>query len=81
MKGTLEGGAELVVQDIDGERLTFACARAFAPGEPLVFQVEGRRFDAKAMGSKRREDGAFDVKVRLVNLRRDDRSWLDEKKQ
>lgn len=80
MKGTIEGGLELVVHGIDGERLTFACARAFAPGEPLVLHVEERRFDAKAMGSKRREDGAFDVRVRLVNLTRDDRGWLAQNK-
>jgi hypothetical protein len=78
--GTIAGGPEVTLTAIEAERVSFACARPFAPGEPLVLRLESRRFDAKAIGSKRREDGAFDVRARLVNLRRDDRAWLEEQR-
>jgi hypothetical protein len=37
-----------------------------------------RTLVGKSAGSKRREDGAFDVRVRLHSLTREDRAWLEQ---
>lgn len=53
---------------------------AFAPGSPVRFtaEVDGalRRFDSRGVGSKRRDGNTFEVRVRLVNLTREDRNAL-----
>ena len=71
----------------DGEALGFAgkmlvCAlpRAFAPGAPIELSVvageEALALRGKSIGSRRREDGRFEVRMRLVNLRREHREAL-----
>jgi len=59
---------------LDGERLDFVSPTPFAPGQPIrmtatigggTFGIEGR-----SMGSKRREDGRFDVRLRLMSTGR-----------
>jgi hypothetical protein len=60
--------------------LELIAQRAFAPGQPMEMNVAdgtGRRLVGKSAGSKRREDGAFDVRVRLHSLTREDRAWLE----
>ena len=63
-----------------GEVLTCALPRAFAPGAPIELSVvaegEAVALRAKSIGSKRRDDGRFEVRMRLVNLRREHREAL-----
>lgn len=74
------------------EVLAVVAPCAFAPGQPVVFtlsvaaqadataeadaQTSSVRIEAKAVGSKRRPDGTFDVRVRVHSLRREQRAWL-----
>ncbi len=65
---------------LEGEVLSLVLPRAFAPGAPLSFtaELEGEEvaLSGKTFGSKKREDGRFDVRVRMTNLRRVDRERL-----
>ncbi|HEY8432146.1 MAG TPA: hypothetical protein VIL20_27405 [Sandaracinaceae bacterium] len=64
-----------------GEVLSLVLPRAFAPGAPIAFSIalEGGALSlsGKTVGSKRRADGRFDVRVRLLNLRREERARLE----
>lgn len=55
--------------------------RAFAPGAPIALTVEleggALELTGKTLGSKRRDDGRFDVRARLIDLRREDRARLE----
>lgn len=63
--------------------LALICPNAFAPGQPIELKAshEGSAqtvtLVGKSGGSKRRPDGAFDVKLRIHSLRREQRAWLD----
>ena len=63
-----------------GELLTIVCARAHPPGRPLEITLrageEPLALRGKSAGSKRRDDGSFDVRLRLHSLRREDRDAL-----
>ena len=63
--------------------LHIVCERAHPPGEPLALTLrpdEGAELglQGKCVGSKRREDGGFDVRLKLVSLRREQRAALEE---
>jgi hypothetical protein len=66
---------------LQGEVLTLVWPTAKAPGEPLALRgVLGgceTELRVKTVGSKRRADGRYDVRVRLVNLRRAQRLALE----
>lgn len=62
--------------------LSLICPSAFAPGQPVELKVQTSAGETlsligKSGGSKKRPDGAFDVKLRLHSLRREQRAWLD----
>lgn len=80
MKIRLESGEEAEAQTWDGSVLTLHGPRAFAPGSPVCFVAKlehgERTFEGRTLGSKRIEEGRFEVRMRLVNLRRDDRNAL-----
>lgn len=61
--------------------LHLALPRAFAPGAPIAFTIElegtAMALTGKTIGSKKREDGRFDVRARLISPRREDRARLD----
>jgi hypothetical protein len=78
----LPSGAKAKAVDWKPDVLSLICPSAFAPGQPveLEAQTEGGetiKLIGKSGGSKKREDGAFDVKLRLHSLRREQRTWLD----
>jgi hypothetical protein len=76
----LRGGGEGEATRLEGEVLHVILARAFAPGAPVAFDAtiagEPVALTGKAIGSKRRDDGRFDVRLRMTNLRREDRLRL-----
>jgi hypothetical protein len=76
----LEGGERAEARTFDGSHLTFVSPRAFAPGAPIRFTARTdsavRSFEGRAIGSKRVDEGRFEVRMRFVNLRRNDRSIL-----
>jgi len=79
VKIRLEGGEEGEATSFDGGTLTLLSPRAFAPGAPIQFSSLGepeRSFEGRTLGSKRMDDGRFEVRLRLVNLRRSDRELL-----
>jgi hypothetical protein len=67
-----------------GDVLSLICPSAFAPGQPVELKASSEHSTesitvvGKSGGSKRRPDGAFDVRLRLHSLRREQRAWLDE---
>jgi hypothetical protein len=48
-----------------------------APGTPITLELDELSLEAKSRGTKKREDGRFDLKVRLVGLRREERQRLE----
>ncbi len=82
----IAAGIEGEAVELSGETMKLLLDRAYAPGAPMSFQLEvspelaGESRDialeARTVGSKRLPDGRFEVRVRLVNLRRDDRLRL-----
>jgi hypothetical protein len=76
----LESGEEARAVRVDGQVLVVRSPRAYAPGSPISFSIETseeeRALEGRTIGSKRLEDGEFEVRMRLVNLRRADRERL-----
>jgi hypothetical protein len=73
------GDGELV--SMNGESVALISSTAYAPGAPIeLTAVLGEGDDiplrGKCLGSKRRPDDRFDVRARLVNLKREDRERL-----
>jgi hypothetical protein len=76
---TIEGAVGQAMS-FEGELLVARLSRAFAPGTPVKgtitlpdgdIPIEGR-----AIGSKRTTDGTFEVRARVINLRRETRERL-----
>jgi hypothetical protein len=86
----IAAGAEGEALELSGETMKLVIDRAFAPGAPMSFELEvspelapelargpkNIALEARTIGSKRQPDGRFEVRVRLINLRREDRLWL-----
>lgn len=78
----LPSGAKASAVEWKPDVLSLVCPNAFAPGQPLELKAQTAAGDTIALvgksgGSKKRADGAFDVKLRLHSLRREQRAWLD----
>ena len=76
----LEGGDAGEALRVEGEVLAIVSPRAFAPGAPVRMEIDAGdepvSVEGKTIGSKRRDDGRFDVRLRLINLRRAHRDAL-----
>jgi hypothetical protein len=76
----LEDGTAARAVGLAGEVLHLVTERAYPPGRPLAFSLQVAEatmaLQGKAAGSKLREDGRFDVKVKLHTLRREHRATL-----
>jgi len=82
MKLRLENGEDAEATAFEANRLTLRSPRAFAPGAPIRFETtddEPRSFEGRTIGSKRVEEGCFEVRLRFVNLRRGERELLVQK--
>jgi hypothetical protein len=67
----------------DAGRLRFVSPKSFPPGQPLALTLQPSAaaplpLTARCVGSKRRDDGLFDVRARLINLDRATREALAE---
>lgn len=64
----------------DGKLLAVVTPRALAPGQPAQLHVHVGEaplsLAGRSIGSRLREDGRFDVRLRLVNLTREARQAL-----
>ena len=80
MKLRLQSGEEAVALAFDRNLFKLSSSRAFAPGSPIRFTAVGeegeRGFEGRVLGSKRVGDRKFELRMRFVNLRREDREWL-----
>lgn len=76
----IEGGGEGLALAMAGEIITLSLPRAFAPGAPfrgaVVLDDREITLEGRTVGSRKTPSGAFEVRVRLVNLRREDRLRL-----
>lgn len=72
------GDGELVA--LEGEVIAAVFPRAFAPGAPVKMEAAlgeaSHSVEGKTIGSRRRDDGRFDVRLRAINLRRETREAL-----
>lgn len=78
--GVRFAGGEGHVASLAGEVLAIVASRAFAPGTPMSFTIDVDppiALEGRALGSRRREDARFDVRIRLVSFRRTDRERLE----
>jgi len=83
VKVRLESGEDAEARRFDGNLLIMSSPRAFAPGSPIRFTAttaeDVRSFEGRAIGSKRVDEARFEVRMRFVNLRRQDRKLLSSK--
>ena len=78
-----EEGAEGEVTGLSDNILTAVAPSAFPPGRPMSFSVvlaedEVLALEGRSLGSRKRSDGRFDMRMRLVNLRREARDRLTQ---
>ncbi|MGB5812080.1 MAG: hypothetical protein WBG86_16210 [Polyangiales bacterium] len=83
MEVRFDDGQLGTARQLDGNILTLEGPRAFAPGAPIRFVAsplgEVRSYEGRTLGSKRLDDDErFVVRMRFVNLTREDRAMLTE---
>jgi hypothetical protein len=71
--GAHDGG----VLELTGLQLRLRSPKAFPPGQPLSLQLSPELvLEARTIGSKRLDEESFELRVRLINLRKDAREAL-----
>ena len=64
--------------ELSGLQLRLRSPKAFPPGQPLTLQLPPDvKLEARAIGSKRLDESSFELRVRLINLRKDTREALE----
>jgi len=80
MDVSLQTGRAAELLAVEGSIATLRSPSAFAPGSPMrftaAFEKIERSYEGRAIGSKRQADQSFEVRMRFVNLRREDREAL-----
>ena len=71
MKIALDGGGEIAIERLDGERAEGAADRARPPGSRHEGSVDGRRVRLKVERCLAAKPGPFWVRVRFIDLERD----------
>jgi hypothetical protein len=76
----VDQGGEGVASALAGEVLHLVLDRPYAPGAPITMKLVLPGGDLSLQGrtiaSKRRDDGHFDVRLRMINLTRESRARL-----
>jgi hypothetical protein len=66
------------VLELTGLQLRLRSPKAFPPGQPLTLQLQNDvKLEARTIGSKRLDESSFELRVRLINLRKDGREALE----
>jgi hypothetical protein len=74
----IAGAYDGTLLEHSGEQLRLRSPKAFPPGQPLTLQLPPDiTLEARAIGSKRSGDAGFELRVRLINLRKDAREALE----
>ena len=80
ISATIDDTHEASVLSCDGQVLCAICSVAFPPGRPLELELRLPEQEVtlvgRCIGTKKRTDGAFDLRMRLTNLRRETRETL-----
>jgi hypothetical protein len=74
-----KNGDEMQLVGFDGKLFELNGPRAFAPGNPLVIELalgSGHTLELKSIGSKKRDDGRFDIRARATTLTKGARDAL-----
>ena len=74
----LQSGDVLTLETFDGKLLVFSSPRAQAPGTPLRVRVDqnGAGLELKSIGSRKRDDGMFELRARITTMPSEVRSFL-----
>jgi hypothetical protein len=75
----IAGALPGTIIDIAGLIVTLRSPNAFPPGQPLEFTLaeSSLHLQARSIGSKRSASGDFELRVRLINLRKAAREALE----
>ena len=74
----IAGAHDGTLLEHQGLVLRLRSPKAFPPGQPLTLQLPPDiTLEARAIGSKRLDDESFELRVRLINLRKDAREALE----
>jgi hypothetical protein len=80
VKLRLDTGEAATATAINENVLTVLSPRPFAPGAPIRFSMPSgetqRALEGRTIGSKRIDAETFEVRLRFVNLRREDRAAI-----
>lgn len=81
LEATTTDGAAITVTAFDGNLTTVLCTRPYAPGQPMLFVLPFEppaTVDGRTVGARRRADGLYEIRLRLVALTREVRvRWLE----
>lgn len=77
---SVDGGATGSLVGLDGAHLRLVLDRPFAPGQPVSFRADAPdgplALSGKCIGCKRQEGETFEVRLRPVDIRREQRAAL-----
>jgi hypothetical protein len=76
----MDAGGDGQAVSMAGEIITLQLPRAFAPGAPfrgaVILAEREIALEGRTVGSRKTADGTFEVRVRVVNMVKDDRLRL-----
>ena len=73
-------GEAATLATYEGQFVTLLMARAYAPGQPLSFEVtldETFSIPMKCSNSRRQPDGRFEVRARILSIKKTERAQLE----
>ncbi len=73
---SLEDGEAVRLQSFSNNVLAFCGPKAFPPGAPVHLRWNSHALQGRSIGSKRRDDASFNVRIRMVSLTRTQREQL-----
>jgi len=66
----------------EGMLLTLTSPKAYPPGQPLKLTLHlptgPLALEGRSLGSKKRDDSSYELRLRLLNLRRETREALEQ---
>ncbi len=72
LAATTSDGLAVQLLSFDGKQCLLVGARAYAPGNPMRLRVERPQgslaLEVKSIGSRKREDGTFEIRARITTI-------------